>query len=277
MRYGMSLAVLGGLVLTATASAQDARFRWQPGQVLTYRVAQVTSAADVSEGNKTETTTKLNETKRWQVLAVDPAGVATLQLSLTALRLETTTPKGETILFDSASLEKSDAQLREQMARYVGVPLAVLRVDGFGRVIEVKDCKFGPSSRFESEPPFVVTLPAGAVAPGSSWQRTYQVTLEPPQGTGEKYDAVQQYVCKAADGLTTTVGVTTSIPKLPGALADRIPLLQVQPEGEVVFDVRAGRLQTARLQIDKELKDYQGEGSSYQFRSTYTEEYVANP
>jgi hypothetical protein len=51
-------------------------------------------------------------------------------------------------------------------------------------------------------------------------------------------------------------------------------VLQLQPEGEVVFDLQAGRLQSARLRIDKELKGHQGEGSSYKFQSAYTEKYV---
>ena len=135
------------------------RFRWQPGQVLTYKVEQTTSASEVIDGKSTETSTKLNNVKRWQVLEVDAAGTATMQMSLAALRLETTTPAGETMHFDSADPEKSTPQMREQLAKYVGNPLIVVRVDASGKVVEVKDCKFGSPSRLESEPPFGVILP----------------------------------------------------------------------------------------------------------------------
>jgi hypothetical protein len=273
-----TFAAFATIFLTTAAPAQTApRFRWQPGQVLTYRVAQVTSASETSDGNSVATSTKLNETKRWQVLAVDAAGTATLQLSLAALRVETTTPKGDAILFDSANLDKSDPAMREQLGRFLGQPLAVLRVDAQGKVVEVKECKYGPASRFESEPPFVVVLPTAPPQTAPTWERSYQVTLEPPQGTGEKYDAVQKYVCKAATPTALTCSVTTLIPKPPAALADQIPLLQMQPEGEIVFDLQSGRLQTARLVIDKELKNYQGDGSCYHFQSSYIEEYVATP
>ena len=40
----------------------------------------------------------------------------------------------------------------------------------------------------------------------------------------------------------------------------------------MVFDVKAGLMKSARVTIDKELKGYQGEGSSYRMRSNYTEE-----
>jgi hypothetical protein len=268
------LAIVAGSLLTPTAPAQTPawRFRWQAGQALTYRVEQVTTAAEVLPGGKAETTTKLNNVKRWQVLAVDAAGVATLQLSLQALRIQTTTPRGEVIIFDSADPDKSDPQMREQLQRYVGQPLAVLRVDGQGRVVEVKESKHGPASRFESELPFALTLPDEGVAPGQAWERAYQITLEPPHGTGEKFAAVQKYTCKSVDGGVAVVGVTTLVKTLPEAPADRIPLLQLQPEGEVVFDVQAGCARSIRLHTDKELTGHQGEGSSYRFTSTYTEQ-----
>jgi hypothetical protein len=275
MRTG-TWTLLAGLLMASAVPAQTVRFRWQPGRVLTYNVSQVTTASEVVEGNKVETTNKLNESKRWHVLAVDAAGVATVQLSLTALRVETTTPRGENLLFDSAQPDKSDAQMREQLGRYVGQPLAVLRVDGLGQVIEVKECKYGPASRFESEPPFVVTLPGDGLKTGQTWGRSYHVTLEPPQGTGEKYSAAQKYVCRSVENGTATVALTTLLDTQPEALADRVPLLQVQPEGDIVFDTHIGLLRSARLHIDKELKGHQGENSSYHFQSTYTEQYTGN-
>ncbi|HZT83014.1 MAG TPA: hypothetical protein VFA26_22480 [Gemmataceae bacterium] len=277
VRVGMA-AVLAGLAVAAAAPAQApaARFRWQTGQVLTYRVEQNTQAAETVGSDKVETKTKLTLVKRWQVQAVDANGVATLQLSLAALRIETTPPNGEALLFDSAAPDRSSPQLREQMGKYVGAPLAVLRIDPRGRVVEVKESKFGPASRYENEPPFVLTLPEGALQPGQKWERAYKMTLDPPQGAGEKYDAVQFYACKSAAASQATVLLATTVKTLPASIADRLPLLQLQPEGEVIFDTHNGRMQSARLSIDKELKGHQGDDSSYHFQSSYVETLV-NP
>ncbi len=156
------------------------------------------------------------------------------------------------------------------------MPLAVLRGDGYGRVLEVKESKFGPASRYEAEPPFVGVLPAALPQPGQGWERSYQLTLEPPQGTGEKFAAVQRYVCKAADAATLTMTLKTELKNPPAAPGDQVPLLQMQPEGEVVYDLRAGRLLRANLRIEKELANHQGEGSGYRFVSTYVEEYAGD-
>jgi hypothetical protein len=276
MRAGSLTVISVWLTLAATAEAQAPawRFRWQPGQVLNYRVEHVITSSESVEDAKAETVNKVNEVKRWQVLAVDAAGVATLQLSVPVLRFETKTHKGDVLLFDSADPAKSTPELREQMTKYVNTPLAVLRVDGYGRVVEVKECKQGKPSRYENEPPFALVLAAVVPRAGQVWERPYQITLEPPQGTGDKFPAVQKYTCKSVDAKGAVLGLATTISKLPEAVADQIPLLQMMPEGEIVFDPQAGLVRSVRLTIDKELKGHQGEGSSYRFQSKYTEEYT---
>ena len=156
------------------------------------------------------------------------------------------------------------------------MPLSTLRVDAWGRVVEVKESKFGPASRFEAELPFVIILPGAVPQPGQSWKRAYNITLEPPAGTGEKYTCLQRYTCKRVEGSGAVIGVGTEPKTLPEALADQVPLLRMQPEGEVVFNLEAGRMQSAHLRVQKELKDHQGAGSSYRFESTYTEDYASD-
>ena len=269
------LASMAVLALSAAAPAQAVgQFRWQQGQVLTYQVEHNTRATDIVGDSKSESKTKLNLTKRWQVLDTDAAGVATLQLSLLALRLEVGTPSGGILLFDSGNPDRSDPHLREDLEKFVGEPLAVLRIDTRGRVIEVKQTKQGSASKYEIEPPFVITLADEGLKAGQEWERAYKITLEPPQGTGDKYDAVQKYVCKSVSDNQATIAFSSTLKSMPESVLDRVPLLQLQPEGEVVFDLQRGRLQSAGLRIEKDLTGHQGTGSSYKFLSTYTEKYV---
>jgi hypothetical protein len=273
-----TLAVVAGwLLVTSAVSAQTvpARFRWQPGQVLDYKLEQVTNEIDVVGGTRAETSLKLNNIKRWTVLAVDAAGVATVQQSLTALRIEKTSATGASVVYDSAHPDQSDSQMREQLSKYVGVPLAVLRIDGQGRVVEVKESKFAPASRYENALPFTVALPAEGLQQGKGWERRYQITLEPGLGTGEKYPAVQQWQCKEIKaGMVACLALTTALQAAPADKGDEAKLAQFQPCGEVSFDLQAGRMMYARMTIDKEIRGHQGEDSSYRLQSRYSEEYL---
>lgn len=275
VRVSMALVLCG--LAVGPLFGQNARFVWKAGQVLNYRVEHQTQVTEVTREGKSATKTKLSLVKRWQVQGVDTSGIATLQHSLTRLRMETTTPSGETMLFDSADPDKSDPKLREHVSKVVGVPLATIRVDSMGHVVEVKESKHGPASRFESDPPFVLELKAGAAfQPEKSWERNYNITQEPPQGTGERYEAVQKYTCTKVEGTTAWVSLTTDLRTQPAGLADRVPLLQMQPEGVVVFDTANGRLHSTRLKVQKELKGHAGEGSSYTFQSDYSEQFIGD-
>jgi len=278
MNRAWLLALSVGLVVTPVAMAQDSawRFRWQTGQVLKYQVEQNFTVTETANGKTTTLRVKLNNTKAWKILDVDQSGTATMQLSMLSLQMEQNTPAGETLTFDSTAPDKSTSQLREQLARYVGTPLAVLRVDATGRVVEVKDSKYGAASRFDSMPPFLIVLPGTTLAQGQTWARDYNITLDPPAGTGEKFAATQNYKCRVVQGVQTIVDFGTVLKNAPASVADQVPLLEKQTVGAVLFNNQLGCVQQAKIAVDKELKGHRGEGSSYRFQSTYTEKYLAN-
>jgi hypothetical protein len=268
------LAVLAAA--SAVAAQAPGRLRWQAGQVLVYKIEHTTSVVDNTADARSESKTRVVETKRWQVLEVDRDGTATLQQSLLSLLMEFTKPDGEVLRFDSSTPDKNPPDMQKSLAPYLSGPLAVLRLDALGRVVEVKESRYGPASRYEVELPFAAVLPAEGLAAGASWERAYNIVLEPPQGTGEKYAAVQRYTCKNMAGNAATVTFTTDLKAPPAATADRVPLLDKMIEGEVVFDLTAGRMHRAVLRVDQELKDYMGEGSRYHLQSSYTEQFVGD-
>ena len=263
-------------ITTAPAAAQAPamKFFWQPGLTLSYKVAQATKAVEVTGNGSTETRTSLNLVKQWRVQDVDAAGIATLHLTVISMKMEITPPSGDKLLFDSTDPSVGDAGLKTQMGKYVGQTIAILRVDDHGKVVEVKESKFGPASRYEAELPFQIVLPTEAVQVGSAWNRTFQLKMEPPHGAGEIYECIQAIRCKQMTATNILVSCQTTIPKLPENAQDQVPLLQNQTEGEVVFDMQNGRMSAAVIQVNKELKDHQGKDSSYRFQSVYREDYI---
>jgi hypothetical protein len=276
MQRSFLIALTACALTAASASAQAPalKFRWQPGLTLSYKVAQATKAVEVTGNGTMESRTKLNLIKQWQVQDVDAAGVATLQLTVVSMRMEITPSSGETMIFDSSDSSVGDAGLKSQMSKYIGQVVAVLRVDDHGKVVEVKESKFGPPSRFEAELPFQMILPMEMAREGTAWNRTFQLKMEPPHGAGEVYECVQSYRCKQMTPTSMLVSCQTTIPKLPESAQDQIPLLQTQTEGEAVFDIENGRLDAAVIQVNKELRDHQGKDSSYRFQSVYRENYM---
>jgi hypothetical protein len=274
MNRHWSLILLLTVIAPPAASAQaPIQFRWQKGAVLSYKVKSVTAVTEVVSGGKQQFGSRLDLTKRYHVVDVDAGGIATLEYSVTAMRNEQTRPNGETLLYDSADLAKSTPGLREQLGKFVGSTLAVVRVDATGAVVEVKK---GPADRYGAEPPFTLVLPKVAVEAGKEWVRPFDLTLDPPLGTGEKFRAEQKCRCTKLEASKATIALATSFKALPESVQERMPLVQKETQGTAVFDIAAGRVVEVRLSVDRTLENHQGAGSSYRFESSYSEQYVAD-
>lgn len=269
----VSVALIAGV---GTARADAPRFKFVQGETLAYHLVQTTRVTETltdektSKAVETEATTKVDLIRQWKVTDVDDKGVATVEMSISSMRWERKTA-GEEDVFDSS---RPDALNKSELAKHVGPVLAILRIDTLGKVVEVKESKVGPAARFEAELPFKVVLPEAASKVGDAWARTFTVQLDPPLGTGEKYAATQKCQCLEPKPGLLLIGVATEIKDLPSTPAERIPLLPHLTEGQVYFHPESGRYYAARLKVQKELKNHQGDGSSYKFTSTYVEDLV---
>jgi hypothetical protein len=273
----MSVALIT-LALFAPAqppASPPLRFKWEANQTHTYKVTQQTVVRETTLDPKTEkpvvtdARTNLTLVKKWLVKAVDANGVATLEMSITAMKNEIRRPDGTSLVRDSA-----DPEHAKEMAEYLNVPVVTVRVDSQGRIVEVKETKAGSAARLHAELPFRMTLPDTTPAPGQAWDRTFAVKLDPPHGTGESYDFAQKYTSNGVkDGLLTAT-VETNLKAPPKAAAERVPLVPMLWTGEVYFNAVVGKYHAARLKVKADLPNHQGEGTKFEYESVYTEDAV---
>jgi len=269
---GFALAVGAG-VAQPPAAVPVLRFKWDTGRTLTYRVIQQTVVQETSLDGKTEkpvTTearTSMTLTRTWTVKEVDAEGVATLDMRITALKNDIRQPDGTAIVRDSANPDHA-----KEMAEYLNKPIVVVRVDGQGRLVEVKEARGGSVARLHAELPFRLTLPDAAPAAGQGWERTFAVKLDPPAGTGESHDFLQKFTFKEAKEGLAVVGVRTALKAPPKTVGEQVPLVPMLWTGDVYFHVESGRYHAARLTAVAELVNHLGEGSKFVYQSTFNED-----
>lgn len=271
--------VFGALAAAGVVGAQPAaapRFKWQAGQTVTYKVAQQTAVQETTLDDKAEkavtadTRTSLALTRRWAVKDVTPAGVATLEMTITELKRDIRQADGTTVSLDSANPDDAKG-----MAEYLNRPVVVVAVDSQGRLVEVKEAKGGSAARLHAELPFRVVLPDAAPAEGQSWSRAFSLKLDPPLGAGETHEFTQTYTAKGVREGLLVVGVGTALKAPPKTAGEQVPLVPMLWTGEVYFDPAAGRYHAARLSAKAELPNHLGEGTKYVYQSTYSEDVVA--
>jgi hypothetical protein len=274
----MTRLLLAPLVLAfiaGAASAQPAplRFKWQTGQVQTFKVTQQTVIQETTLDEKTEkpvvgeARTNLALTRKWTVKDVDAQGVATLEMQITAVRNEFKKPDGTTEVRDSANPDQA-----KEMADYLNKPVLLIRVDSLGNLVEVKEAKTGSAARLTAELPFRLVLPDMGPTSGQAWERAFTFKVDPPAGTGESYDFNQKFTCKdVKDGLATFT-VQTALKQAPKTASEQVPLVPLTWTGEVYFNALAGKYHAARLTAKAELMNHLGEGTKFVYQSVYTED-----
>jgi|GEM_PF-4842452 len=264
------------LVSVHDVRAQDgvAAFRWQKDQVFRYKVDHKTVAKDTRGQVENEVQTQINLIREWKVLEVDAKGRAKIQLKLLALKSATKRPDGEVLQFDSEKPDDATPQLRDQLARFIGEPVAFLEVDSLGKVERVIENRFGSSSRFETDPPFGVVLPGTAIKNGDSWVRTVHFTpvgSNLPVPGGGNLEARVKTTCAAATASSLTLRTAAQIGKQPEGIPERISLLQYFPDTEVVLDAPGVPPKLIVSKIDRSLKYGEKEESLYRLVSEYRE------
>ncbi len=267
--------VVGTSASLAVAQPADApvRFKWVAGQSLEYKVVQNTAVRETLLDEKaekpvvTEARTALTLVKKWAITNVDADGTGTLVMSISAMRNEFRKPDGSSVVRDSANPEDA-----KEMAGFLNVPVVTLRVDARGNLVDVKEAKAGSATRLNAELPFRLILPEAGPIAGQKWDRTFSFKLDPPHGTGESYEFAQNYLNSGVKDGLLIVGVETTLKSPPKALSERVPLVPMLWTGEVYFNPTAGRYHAARLKVKAELPNHQGEGTKFEYESTYVED-----
>ncbi len=257
------------------ANPAPVRFKWQANQTLTYKVSQQTAVRETTLDEKTEkpvTTearTTLTLVKKWTVKGVDANGVGTLEMTITEMKNEFRRPDGSSVVLDSANPEDAKG-----MAGFLNVAVVTVKVDPQGKLLDVKEAKAGSATRLHAELPFRLTLPDAGPTAGQKWDRTFTMKLDPPLGTGESYEFTQQYAHSATKDGLMIADVSTTLKAPPKTLAERVPLVPMLWEGQVYFNVAAGKYHAARLKVKAELPNHHGEGTKFEYESIYSEDAV---
>ena len=260
---------------TLAGEAPKLRFVWQKNAATTYRVIQTTTVQETTLDEQSKkpvditTVTKSTIGKKWVVKAVETDGSATLEMITTALKQEINQTAGDAKpvlrVFDSGNADDAKAM------SFLNKPIFTLKVDPMGKISEVKSDNPIAGDRLQADLPFKLHLPDAAPMANSTWERTFELKLPPPLGTGEKFDATQKYTFRGMNKDFAIVGVTTALKAPPDDAAVMPAIVPMLWEGDVFFNAKTGQYHGAKLAIKKEIANHQGEGTKFRYTSEYTE------
>jgi hypothetical protein len=244
------------------------RYQFQAGETLRWEVEHRAQIRTTIQGTTRTAETVSTSVKVWKVDSIDAQGQAKFTYSVESVDMRQKLDGRQESHYNSQNGGKVPPGFAD-VAKAVGVPLAVVTLDAQGKTIHREEL------REQAVPaPELITplLPAEPVALGDEWTSPadIQVTLKTQEV--KKIKARQQYTLKSVDGDVATVALETQIlspirdnPEIEAQIA------QSKGAGEFRFSIDEGRILSQQTDVDERVNGFQGEASSLHCITRFSE------
>jgi hypothetical protein len=264
---GAAVASLGATEPAAVRLA----YRFRAGDRIDMTVAHRAVTETTMNGTTQTVETMTDSTKTWRVIGIDADGRATLEHSVDDVTMTSRTSDRGEIRWESGSTAEPPPGY-EGVRQSLGVPLVRMVVGPDGRIHDRRELRPCPPSA--SGDLVVVPLPTEPVSSGAEWTVPQEVVVEVPGGPRKAVRTRLRYrLVDVADGratirVDTTVLTPIDDPRLEARLLERIW------DGEIRFDVEAGRVESRRTGIDRRVVGFGGPQSSVRYKASLEERLV---
>jgi hypothetical protein len=269
------LAITAMTLGAAEAQKYTLRYKFHPGETLCWEVEH-RSMLRASVARATQTTETLSTSeKAWRVIGVDPDGTATFEHRVNWLDMRQSLTGRAEVHYDSRTGGKPPVGYAD-VAKSVGVPLSVVKMDAHGKVLHRKDLRSKPASSQDNSTPqnegwMTIPLPNEPVALGHSWSLPLNIDVPLPGGTVTKIKALQQFEFQRVDDGVAIIRVSTDILTPITDPAVESQLVQRESAGTVRFDIDEGRIIGQRMDTDKHVVGFRGGASSLHYVNRFSE------
>ena len=289
MKIGMVAGSLlcGMVYLSSTAAraeeskAQQAapeeyllRYKFHPGDALRWTVVhrcRIRTTVTTSTQTAETTTTSV---KLWRVHEVKADGSVVFDHSVESVDMRQRLSGRDEVHYNSRT-DLCPPHGFEDVARAVGVPLAVVTIDAQGKLLHRKQNFVKAAVAGQGE--ITIQLPDQAVAVGSRWSSENDIEVPLPNGGLRRIRAMQTFKLESVKTGVATISMSTQIMTPLNDPAIEAQVLQYETIGSVRFDVEGGQILGRQLNVDKSVVGFRGEASSIRYIGRSTEEYLAPP
>jgi hypothetical protein len=243
------------------ATKYDLQYKLKRGEVLRYEVTHRASIRSTIDETTQAAQTKTDSVKVWKVTDVLPSGEIEFMNVVERVHMVNQLPDRDPAEYDS-DRDKTPPPGFDDAARAVGVPLSVVRITPRGKLVR-RDIKLR-SQNLDEDAPVALRLPEQPVAIGDTWDETFDVNVARENGESKSIQTRRHHKLTNVASGVATIEVTYQVLSPIDAHIES-QLVQRLMEGEVQFDIEAGRVIGQRMEIDKRILGFAGPTSSMQY------------
>ena len=241
-------------------------YKFQPGEIVTYEVEQLATVDTRIAGNSQESKTRTASTKSWKITDVTEQSVTLEQTVLNVDAWQKTDGRQE-VRYNS----KTDTEVPpdfQRVADLLNKRQALVTIDLSGRVLKRESNTSAPDLGFGS---MVLPLPREAVELGYSWDVPDSVRLQERDGRSKLVKTRIRYTLQKVSVGVATISMKTQILTPLNNAQLEAQLVQKISNGEIKFDIDAGRVISKHLDWDETVIGFNGPGSNMKYLARFTE------
>jgi hypothetical protein len=239
----------------------DLRYKLSRGDVLRYQVDDRASYTTTIEQTTDATQSKTITTKALKVTDVLPTGDIEFLTVLQRVQMVNQLPNHSPVEYDSQR-DKTPPLGFENVAKTIGAPLVSIRMTPRGKILN-REWKAKTPKQDEGSPA-VVRLPEQPVAIGETWDEPADIKAPLQDGGAKVVQTRRHHKLTAVEKDVATIEVTNQV-LTPVDAYTEYQIVQRLWQGEVQFDIAAGRVINQRMNIDKRILGFAGPTSTTQY------------
>ena len=246
----------------------DLAYKFTAGQNFHTKVIHLVTVETTIKGATQVAKTRSVSTKSWKIQNVADDGKITFVHQVDHVDMWQSVTGRQEVKYNSLT-DKTPPPGYELVASSVGVPLATVTMDRYGRVLERKNThsQFNPGIG-----ELTIPLPQQKVKIGTKWSIPDEVKLKQENGQVKKISTVQVYKLEKVETGVATISLETQVvtplndPKLRSELVQRLQ------RGTIKFDLDAGHLLHKQLDMSEQVLGFNGADSQMEYLARFTEE-----
>ena len=247
------------------------RYKFQVGDTLRWNVVHRCQIHTSVSGTAQTAETTTSSVKVWRVHEVKPNGQVVFDHLVESVDMRHRISGRDEVHYNSLTDPVAPKGF-EDVARAIGVPLAMVTIDAQGKLVERKQNFVKAAIAGQGE--ITIQLPDHPVAVGSRWSCPHNIDVPLSDGTTRRFKAQQSYKLEDVKTGVATISVSTQFTTPIQDPALEAQVLQYENSGTVRFDIDAGQILQRQIDVDRSVVGFRGEASSLHYIGRSSEQYL---
>ncbi len=238
------------------------------GEIISYAIEHLATVDTTIAGNTQKTQMRSKSTRTLRVQDVQADGTTRFVHTIEEVDMWSAVDGRAAIRYNSREDREPPAEYKH-VAESIGVPISEITMSPSGEILDRKDHVVHPNFGLGG---ISIPLPPNAVPIGHEWSEPQELQIRQEDNRIKTVKTRQLYRLEKVETGVATISVRTQVltpvedPRLQCQLVQRIS------EGEIRFDVDAGRLLSKQLDWDEAVLGFNGAESNMKYLARFSEQ-----